>query len=36
MFPDDPHHPFFYHVYTDTLPNELAYRIIDEKKDIST
>lgn len=34
--PDDPYHPFYYHVFSETLPSELAYRVIDIKKDIAT
>ena len=34
--PDDPLHPFFYHVYSDTLPLEISYRIIDDRKDLVT
>ena len=34
--PDDPSHPIYYHVFSDSLPEEIAYRIIDKKKDIIT
>ena len=36
LIPDDPLHPFFYHVYSDTLPLEIAYRVIDPRKDLVT
>ena len=32
--PTDPKHPFFYHVYSHTLPREEQYRIIPDDKDI--
>lgn len=30
--PDDPMHPFYYHVYSYTLPLEHHYRIIPKGK----
>jgi hypothetical protein len=27
---------FFYHVYSDSLPHEICYRIIDDRKDLVT
>ena len=30
--PDDPRHPFYYHIYTHTLPPELCYRVIPKNK----
>ena len=32
--PDDPLHPYFYHVYASTLPPEAAYRVVPKKKGI--
>ena len=32
--PDDPMHPYFYHVYASTLPPETAYRVVPKKKDL--
>lgn len=29
---DDPNHPFFYHVYTHTLPMEIQYRVKPKSK----
>ena len=34
--PEDPMHPFYYHVYTNTLPKEMMYRMIPKKKEIVT
>ena len=34
--PDDPSHSIYYHVFTHCLPDEIAYRIVDNKKDIIT
>jgi len=30
--PNDPHHPMLYHVYSETLPLEQAYRIEDKRR----
>ena len=29
-------HPFYYHVYTATLPKEMMYRMIPNKKEVVT
>ena len=34
--PDNPHDPFFYHVYEHTLPLEWYYRIVPAEKDFCT
>jgi hypothetical protein len=31
---DDPRHPMYYIVYSNSLPHEQAYRMIDSRKDI--
>jgi hypothetical protein len=30
--PTDPKHPFFYHIFTNTLPPEAAYRLVPHCK----
>ena len=34
--PNDPHDPYYYHVYEDTLPKEYHYRIVPKDKDHCT
>ena len=34
--PADPNHPFFYHVYSDTLPPREAYLLKSDLRDITT
>ena len=31
--PDDPLHPYYYHIYTRTLPDEVGYRLVPKAKD---
>lgn len=33
-FPNDRFNPFFYHVYSHTLPQEHHYRVVPKDKDV--
>jgi len=32
----DPTHPMYYHVYKNTLPPEISYRIVPKKRELAT